>query len=97
MGIFSFFSRPVKKAKGSYCNSDSFVHLDYIEGDDIEDEVFTSQDRGDSVDFSSDGFEDEAVNNRHYEDGRPVEHGPEKKKHADSTTEYYYYEDADYK
>lgn len=79
MGIFSFFSRPDEDTSGSYCDTESKFHLDYVEGDEIDEEIDSSEERGDSVKFGEADFHDEAVNNRHDENGRQVKHGPKRK------------------
>ena len=79
MGIFSFFSAPDDdNVEGSYCDTKGKAHIEYHQGDDIDDAISSAENRGDSVEFGDEDFDDRAVSNRHDEEGRSVVSGPKK-------------------
>jgi hypothetical protein len=75
MKFFSIFSRGDREADESYCDKESEVHYDYIEGDEIGDEFDSSADRDDEI-IILDRFHKKAVNYRWDDYGNPAEHGP---------------------
>ena len=74
MGIFSFFSKPDKDVKGSYCETESSTHVDHHKGDKVEDEYFSSRERGDETIIQGD-FDNEVVNVRCDDSGQQAKHG----------------------
>jgi hypothetical protein len=76
MGIFSWFGPADDEVEGSYCDTGTRSNVHYYKGEDIDEEIDTAEDRGDTVQFSDDDFHDSAINQRYDDDGREIEQGP---------------------
>lgn len=76
MGLFSFFAAPDEDAEGSYCDTFTRSHLDYLDDEEIDEQIVNAESRGDSVEYGDEDFDSSAIQNRHDEDGRQARHGP---------------------
>lgn len=74
MGFLSFLFGASDSTRGSYCKNNT--HYDYLEDEEIDDEINSAEDRGDTVEFSEKDFHNRCVVSRHDEDGKSPVQGP---------------------
>jgi hypothetical protein len=76
MGIFSFFGKPDDDVEGSYSDRSTRSTVFFHKTDEIDEEIDSADERGDSVVYSEEDFDDKAINQRYDDDGREIEQGP---------------------
>jgi hypothetical protein len=76
MGIFSSFFRPKPFVRGSHCDTNSRSDVDYVEDDDIDDEIDSATGRGDKIIYGKDEFHSAAETQRFDDDMKQIKQGP---------------------
>ncbi len=77
MGAWSWFGKPADNVKGSYCDRDARSDAEYYEEDELDQQYFSTLDRGDGVIIDDkEEFDEDAIVIRFDDDGNKLEQGP---------------------
>lgn len=76
MGIFSSFFRPKPFVRGSHCDVESHSDVDYIEDDEIDEQIANAEDREDELIYGDEEFHSSAEQQRFDDDCQQIEQGP---------------------